>query len=51
MPERQVSIDSFGGDKEAYERWRLVTKATEAKCNSTLYPLHNWAGISLGQVA
>jgi hypothetical protein len=21
MPERQVSIDSFGGDKEAYKRW------------------------------
>lgn len=21
MPERQVSLDSFGGDKEAYERW------------------------------
>lgn len=22
MPERQVSVDSFGGDKEAYERWK-----------------------------
>lgn len=21
MPERQVSLDSFGGDKEAYQRW------------------------------
>lgn len=21
MPERQVSVDSFGGDKEAYEQW------------------------------
>lgn len=21
MPDRQVSIDSFGGDREAYERW------------------------------
>lgn len=22
MPERQVSVDSFGGDNAAYERWR-----------------------------
>lgn len=21
MPERQVSLDSFGGNKEAYDRW------------------------------
>ena len=26
MPERQVSIDSFGGDKEAYEQWLEAQK-------------------------
>lgn len=30
MPERQVSIDSFGGDKEAYETWL----ASQKKVNS-----------------
>jgi hypothetical protein len=30
MPERQVSIDSFGGNKEAYEQWLASQKqATE----------------------
>lgn len=26
MPERQVSIDSFGGDQEAYDRWLTSQK-------------------------
>lgn len=28
MPERQVSIDSFGGNKEAYEQWLASQKQT-----------------------
>ncbi|BAZ29777.1 hypothetical protein NIES4074_22240 [Cylindrospermum sp. NIES-4074] len=28
MPERQVLNDSFGGDKEAYERWLESEKET-----------------------
>lgn len=26
MPDRQVSVDSFGGDKEAYEQWLETQK-------------------------
>lgn len=28
MPERQISIDSFGGNKEAYEQWLASQKQT-----------------------
>ncbi len=29
MPERQVSLDSFGGDKEAYQHWLDSQKSKE----------------------
>ena len=29
MPERQVSVDSFRGDKEAYQRWLESQKGKE----------------------
>jgi hypothetical protein len=30
MPDRQVSIDGFGGDREAYERWLESQKDPQA---------------------
>lgn len=30
MPDRQVSIDSLGGDKEAYEKWQKQKEKVEA---------------------
>ncbi|MEB3281296.1 MAG: hypothetical protein VKK42_20470 [Lyngbya sp.] len=30
MPERQVSIDSFGGNKEAYEKWLASQKEVDS---------------------